>query len=329
MSTQSLFRKTLFFIAAFAFVSTANAQDPEFSQFYAAPLYTNPAFAGTAQGGRMVLNYRNQWPGLPGTFRTFAASYDEHFGGLNGGIGLMAVSDRAGQGLLTTNSFSGIYSYQLDAGRNLTFKAGIQATIVQKSIDFDKLLFGDQIVPREGFKLLTNEPRPDENKSFANFSTGFIGFTKTFYGGVAIHNLTEPNQSFYNNPDFASLLPRRFTAHAGMVIPLSNSRYNESSISPNILYMQQREFTQLNLGFYINKGPLVAGLWFRQTSQNSDAAMVLLGFRKDKFKFGYSYDVTVSSARSAATGSHEISTSIEWKKRTPRKRYKQLNCPQF
>ena len=49
--------------------------------------------------------------------------------------------------------------------------------------------------------------------------------------------------------------------------------------------MLQNKFTQMNIGFYYNKGPLVTGLWFRQTFgeyTNSDALMALVGFRKDK-----------------------------------------------
>ena len=37
-------------------------QDPEFSQFYANPIYLNPAFTGTSALPRVVVNYRNQWP---------------------------------------------------------------------------------------------------------------------------------------------------------------------------------------------------------------------------------------------------------------------------
>ena len=41
------FKALLFFTLAFVFTVDANAQDPEFTQFYAAPVYTNPAMAGT------------------------------------------------------------------------------------------------------------------------------------------------------------------------------------------------------------------------------------------------------------------------------------------
>jgi len=54
------------------------AQDPEFTQFYANPLYLNPAFAGTARCPRVNLNYRNQWPAISGTYVTYSASYDQH-----------------------------------------------------------------------------------------------------------------------------------------------------------------------------------------------------------------------------------------------------------
>ncbi len=47
--------------------------------------------------------------------------------------------------------------------------------------------------------------------------------------------------------------------------------------------MVQRNFTQLNLGFYVNKGPLVTGMWFRQTFGNyntSDAVILLMASEK-------------------------------------------------
>ena len=38
-----------------------NAQDPEFTQFYANPLYLNPALTGVERCPRVILNYRNQY----------------------------------------------------------------------------------------------------------------------------------------------------------------------------------------------------------------------------------------------------------------------------
>lgn len=309
------------------------AQDPEFTQFYAAPIYTNPAMAGTAScGGRVNLNYRNQWPSLPGTFRTFAGSYDQHFDGIGGGIGVMAVQDVAGDGLLTTTTLAGIYSYQINVSKKFTVRAALQAAYQQRAIDFSRLRFSDQIVARRGFVLPTQEKLESDRVAFPNFSTGFVGYTKNWYGGIAVHNINQPNQSFYGNTEDGTTLPMRLTVHSGLVIPIDKVKKNqepEMTISPNILIMSQQRFFQVNLGFYFNKGPLVTGLWFRQTAGNADALMLLLGFRQNRFKFAYSYDITVSSARSAAPGSHEISTSIEWCSKKPRKKYRRLTCPDF
>src|SRR5256885_16199202 len=93
------------------------AQDPEFTQFYANPLYLNPAFAGSARCPRLNLNYRNQWPALSGTFVTSSASFDQHFDGLSGGLGLLVLNDKAGEGTLTTTNISLMYSYQLNITR--------------------------------------------------------------------------------------------------------------------------------------------------------------------------------------------------------------------
>jgi hypothetical protein len=55
------------------------AQDPTFTQFYANPVYLNPALAGSSGCPRVALNYRNQWPQLTGNYVTYAASYDSYF----------------------------------------------------------------------------------------------------------------------------------------------------------------------------------------------------------------------------------------------------------
>ncbi|MES2691398.1 MAG: type IX secretion system membrane protein PorP/SprF, partial [Bacteroidota bacterium] len=63
------------------------AQDPHFSQFFANPVYSNPAFAGSTNHGRAVINARNQWSSIAGTFTSISAAYDENYDIINGGIG--------------------------------------------------------------------------------------------------------------------------------------------------------------------------------------------------------------------------------------------------
>ena len=314
--------------------SKVHAQDPEMTQFYATPIYTNPAMSGTGMcngGGRAVINYRNQWPGLSGTFVTTIASYDQHFDAIGGGVGIILMNDKAGEGLLTSQSVSAIYSKQVKIKNNFHIRFGLEGQYGQRTIDWQKLRFEDQLddVAQRGFINPTKEDISINRIQYANFSSGIMGYTDKFYFGLAVHNLTEPNQSLLAS---TSVIPRRFSCHSGITIPLDGRKNPESTISPNLLIMKQNKFSQMNLGFYYNKGSFVSGLWFRQTFGefgNSDAMIALIGFRKDKFKFGYSYDFTVSGARSAAPGSHEISAGIEWCAKKPSKKYFKTPCPTF
>lgn len=328
------FRALVLVLALLTSTVASFAQDPQFSQFYAVPLYTNPAFAGSSGNIRFNGAYRDQYIGIDNNFKTSYAAIDAHFNGISGGLGATFMQDVAGDGRLTTMQSSLLYAFHTPLSRKVHMRAAVQGTIVQKSYDFSKFRFGDQIDDRLGFVYPTQEPVGSQQRLFPNFSTGAIIYSDRVFGGLAIHNLIEPNQSFYyaNSPKEEFKLPRRFTAHAGMNIFLTHQRNEEERImlSPNILYMSQRNFNQLNLGLYIKKQALTAGLWFRQTSKNTDAAIILLGLKFPKFRLGYSYDATVSGARTATQGSHEVSMAIEIKPRKkPRSRLKVLVCPEF
>src|SRR5687767_14165804 len=99
---------------------SVKGQDPHFTQFYANPLYLNPAFAGSAHCPRINLNYRNQWPALQGQFITSSFSYDQQISSISSGIGLMALTDNAGEGTLNTTNLSGIYAYQVNITREFS-----------------------------------------------------------------------------------------------------------------------------------------------------------------------------------------------------------------
>jgi type IX secretion system PorP/SprF family membrane protein len=320
----------------------ADAQDPQFTQFYANPLYLNPAFAGSARCPRVNINYRNQWPALKETYITSSAGFDQHFDALNGGVGLLFLNDRAGEGTITTTNISAMYAYQLNVNRKFSMRFGLQGTYVQKRLDFSKLTFGDMIDPRYGFVYPTQEIRPNESRSFMDFSAGVIGYTSKFYGGFAVHHLTEPDEAFIVRG--TSPLPRKYTVHAGAMLPVGDTygtsyrgRLNKDEgtyVSPNILFQQQASFNQLNVGMYVLHSPIVGGLWYRgnfggDNFLSSDSFIALIGLQRGIFKFGYSYDVTVSALSNATGGSHELSLGFQFECRPKKKRFRAINCPSF
>ena len=192
-----MFRKARYcpiFVALFLFFpGLSSAQDAAFSQFYANPMYLNPAMAGTNRCPRFALNYRNQWPALPSSFVTYSASYDKHAPLLNGGVGLQVMNDREGEGTINTNTISGMYSYKMDPNRFLSVRFGFQATYFQKALDWSRLQFSDQIDSRYGYIYASQEIPGQNSRSGVDFSTGFFAYTDKFYFGSALHHLTRPD----------------------------------------------------------------------------------------------------------------------------------------
>lgn len=305
------------------------AQDAEFTQFYANPVFMNPAFAGSARCPRFVMQYRNQWPAMSGNYVTQATAYDQHIPSISGGLGFTAMTDRAGRGTLTTERFSGIYSYQQAVSRKFSIRAGFEATYFQKRLDWGQLTFGDQIDPRYGFIYETQDQPRGGKVSQVDFSAGIVGFSKKLYFGFAAHHLNEPNESLVVG---LSRLPMKLTGHIGALLPLDgDARYASAFISPNIIYNRQGEFQRLNFGGYVSKGPIVGGIWYRGIigTQYRDAFIVTLGIQSDVLKFGYSYDVTVSDLTPATGGAHEISVALNFDCRAKRIKFRSPPCPGF
>jgi type IX secretion system PorP/SprF family membrane protein len=301
------------------------AQDLEFTQFYSNPVYLNPAFAGTHGCPRFALNYRNQWPSLTGSYVSYAASYDQYFKNISGGIGVVLVNDVQAKTINTTTG-SLVYSYHTKINRKWNLLFGAKATWIQKSLDWSKLTFGDMIDPRKGFIYSTGDQVRGGNFGFFDVSAGTVLFSKTFNFGVAANHLSQPNESMIRGTN--DRLPMRITAHTSATIALGKqSKFtNITTIMPSIIYCYQNGFNQLNVGTYVKHGAMTVGTWFR----NRDAFILTVGLTSSVFKIGYSYDVTVSKLNNGVSGgSHEVSLGFNLNCKTPPQRYKTISCPSF
>jgi type IX secretion system PorP/SprF family membrane protein len=328
--------RRLAFIVLFAFpffLGETLAQDPEFSQFYANPLYLNPAMAGITICPRIMGNYRNQWPGVGKAFNTYNFSYDQYVGVLHGGAGLLFTADRAGGGNLNTTVISLVYAYKFNLTTHLQASGGVKVGYYQRRLAWENLHFEDMIDPQGGFILPTSEKQPDNTSvGVPDFSAGiFLGYDDLVYGGVAVDHLTQPKIGFYADND--TKLPMKFTVHVGSSISLrtngSADEDREFSISPNILYQQQFQFHQLNIGMYLTIDPFIGGLWFRHNFENADALIPMLGLHYKNLRVGYSYDFTVSKLKSVSGGAHEISASWQFPCVEKRRHVRAIKCPRF
>jgi type IX secretion system PorP/SprF family membrane protein len=328
------------------------AQDPQFSQYYAAPLYINPAMAGSEDDTRFILNYRNQWPNLDASFQSVSFSIDKYFDNINSGFGLIVNRDEATGAGYRSQSVGLQYAYELELSENYRLRAGMDLSYVMRDFNFFNLTFGDQF-DGQGFSGTTQEQLDSDRLNYFNVSTGFLLYSDKYFIGLSAHNMNRPNQDILETQNQVvanSRLPIRYDLQLGAKIPLDRNQdwrdqyrpgYREKSITPTLLYKRQGTFEQLDLGVYVTYEPVIFGVWYRGIPitpyrpgiTNHESLIGLVGFKMGSLAIGYSYDFTISSLAPDSGGAHELSLRylLKTKQRygVRRKLSPGLPCPRF
>jgi len=308
--------KILVVIAFILLMTTAlqvKGQDPEFSQFYANPLYLNPAFTGTSEYQRVVANYRNQWPKQGNTYVTYNFTWDQFVSSIRSGFGVKLMYDRELNGVVNSINTSFLYSYHIKVNDRLFYTMALEAGFIYKQFNTSGLIFPGMI--DQGTGTITGTyplPFEDGQKIFPDFSFGMAGQLDDVYFGAAIHHLTQPDQSIIEG-DQVGRLPLKITLHAGTKSHQFHRGLisREFTLSPNLIYRQQGSFKQINAGIYMKEDWLAFGLWYRNNlSVRPDALIAMIGIQKEKFQFGYSFDFSLSNVAAYSYGSHEISLTF-------------------
>ena len=304
------------------FAGSAFCQDPVFSQYYLAPTHINSAFAGTVAYPNFSAIYRLQWPGLSNAYRTYALSYDQFFRDQNIGIGMSILSDDQGEGTLKTTKLKGIISYNLQFANDWQIKFGIGAGFVSNSLDWNKLIFFDQIDPQfgivDGFgnPIPTAEIQPNNlNKGYFDLDLGFLLYNPKYYFGLSMAHANSPYAGFlYEGSTGDEIgLPVLLSLQAGyqIVIDKDNKGNPRTFISPNVLYASQSGFNQINIGAYLQRDVIFGGMWIRHTLENIDALIFSAGFNVNGMRISYSFDLTTSNLGLNTTGgSHELGITL-------------------
>jgi type IX secretion system PorP/SprF family membrane protein len=293
---------------------------------------------------RVAGNYRNQWPTIYDAFVTKSASAD--FGVLKSrvpeidqmGVGVMGFTDRAGNGVLVTNSggLSLAYHKGLDEDGFHQVGAGFQASYTSKRLDVTKVTFADQLTPL-GFTGTTSEVFSNKqiNVNYADVNAGIFynGSTNgynNFYFGASMYHINRPKESF-QGAQF--LLSPRTTLQAGAKVPLGS--YNYLHLAS--IYSMQAGAKDIVFGGalsynvnHIEENPtnVYIGAWTRFNNLN-DAIIPYIGLEFGPMRMGYSYDINISPLKKASNmqGGNEL--SLIFIKQPVDPNAKKLNCPKF
>ncbi len=318
----------------------ANAQDPHFSQFFASPLTLNPALTGKFDGTvRVAGNYRNQWPAFNNVYTTSTLSVD--FGILKNklpendtwGLGILALTDQAGGGILTNNylGISTSYHKALDEDGFQQLGIGFQGTYGQKRLDNSKLVFEDQLTPF-GFTGVTRDVFSSSNLNinYVDVNAGLLYSSSTnssnnFYVGASMYHINRPKESFKGgNWNIAT----RTTVSAGGYFPVSDIL----TLHTSGIYQVQNKSSETVIGGALaapidsqtdNPSNVYAGLWVRL----NDAIIPYIGLEFGGMRIGATYDINVSSLKAGSQSRGGMEISIIYVKRPSG--YKGIPCPKF
>lgn len=315
------------------------AQDPHFSQFFASPLTLNPALTGKFDGDlRVTGNYRNQWPTINRAFTTTTVSVD--FPILRNqiastdtwGLGVMGYSDQSANSALKFNylSVSTAFHKGLDEDGYQQIGAGFQATYSNMLLNVSDLKFEDQLTPF-GFIGTTNEVFNNSTLKNNYFDlnagilyTGSTSDKNNFYAGVSMYHITRPKQQFTGT--FFLLNPRT-TFQAGAYFPAGGV----GTLHVSGLYSTQAQASEALLGAALQipviEGDKPVSVYFGSWMRLNDAIIPYLGLEFSDLRLGATYDVNVSSLKTASQSKGGIEISLIYIKKPAGSRG--LPCPKF
>jgi len=331
--------KKLWFVLVFLeAMAMLKGQDAQFSQFYSNYLYLAPSFAGLTDRNRFAFNYRDQWPQIGHGFKTYSVSFDKYLEKYKSGLGVLFFQDMAGTGNLRTTNVGIQYSFDFNITQSWHMRPGLHFNYTQRGIDFERLLWNDQI-SASGNSATTAETPPMDKAGDVDLSLSMLTYSDKYWLGACVDHLLKPNQSLYyyeeetGNP---GKIPVRYSVFGGVKFLRNENllRPIPTSLQLAFLYMEQKQFRQLDLGVYWFHSPFVVGFWYRgiplyKEVFNRDAFTVLFGIKWNSMNIGYSYDFTISRLVASTGGSHEISLSYTFKLKPIKRKPGAVPCPEF
>ncbi|MBU2650048.1 MAG: PorP/SprF family type IX secretion system membrane protein [Bacteroidetes bacterium] len=320
-----------------AMLIPAAAQDPQYSQWTANPTYYNPGYVGISQGMRTRFAYRQQWVKLPEDFRNFNFNMDLAARNIpgSGGLGLMFDSDNEGEGYIKRTMIGATVAVRIPIHHNMITQFGILASFVQKRIDWNRLVFTDQLDERYGNIYETSFKHPsDDRVTYPDFGVGGVfRFVQPTWKatevigsiGIAVHHLFRPNETFLQQ---SSPLPRKLVVTGDFIVQdeINRGRKKSFNISeggfkfnPGVIYMYQGGMQSYSAGINVYRDPVYVGIWYRNDEfefLNNDALVLTAGLsifinEISRIKMFYSYDCMLTDITKATGGSHEVTIVIE------------------
>ncbi|MCX6332848.1 MAG: type IX secretion system membrane protein PorP/SprF [Bacteroidia bacterium] len=326
---KSLF--SLIFLSLLTGVSLAQ-QVPMYSQYIMNGFLINPSFAGRDGYTTLTLTTREQWVGLDHAPATYAVSFQTRLlknsyiskatsvrkklirptKGGNVGLGGYIFSDQ--NGIMRRTGFQFMYAYHIPmkqiGGYPTDLALGLAFTGYQFAINTEHLIY-DTSDP-----FLNNYDRSVFIPDF-NFGASFT--TSKYYAGFAMTNILRGSLMFADTTAINRNELGHFFITGGYKFELAPDWILEPSAFLKSSDMFSRTFqADITARVYYRND-----YWLGLSWRTNDALILMLGFKYDRFHFGYAVDFTLTDIRKQSFGSHELTLAVKFGESA--RRYRWIN----
>jgi type IX secretion system PorP/SprF family membrane protein len=296
--------------------SVAHAQNSQFSQYFAASLYLNPAFNGIYNNPSIHMNHKRQAQDaeaineLTQVSLIFPVKPQGKLERSIGGAGIMLYSENSGpQGIQTINSAFLNYAHNLKFGvlSSYVISFGLQVGYEQRSVNFANFRSGSQYNPfliDSGFDpTLPNlgaEFNEQSGSPIVNFGAmyhynpdrNYLLYKYNAFAGISVTNLNRPDISSAIDGS-GDVAPMQWKYHGGI-----EYKINKVFFTPNLLLLYIRQNYQFNAGFNVTFSPNAnlyaaqgTSLLFGSYYRFRDSFIFMGGVQFQSFTIRGSYDM--------------------------------------
>lgn len=324
--------RKLLLVGAIGLTSVAFGQQlPQYSQYNRNQFMVNPGATGTYDFMDITIGGRYQWAGFdnaPMTAYAYGSTVlskpkvrynpslrtsngpvkapEVNTGRLKHAVGAQIVTDQ--YGAFRKLSFAGTYAIHLPVTKNHNLSFGTKVGLSNSTFIQERATVLTSMAGYTGPSM--NDPEYDayiasqSSLNFLDIGAGFYFYSKDMYVGVSADQLTTDMVKFGTGT--ANFDPNmHFNITAGYKFPVSDNL----TLMPSALVK------------IMPKAPLaIEGslqleykewLWFGASYRHTDAVVAMLGCTlSEKFKFGYSFDYSLSRFNDYTAGGHELILGI-------------------
>lgn len=289
--------KKLFALLALLPLALIAQQTPHYSQYMINDYVMNPAIGGRYNYFLGMSANRYQWGGITDAPRTYILSLHGPLKWDHMGVGGQLFTDIVGPTRRTGFYLS--YAYHAPLNENLKLSFGVNAGILQFTVDAQKITLHDP-----GDLILMNAL---QSVLLPDFSAGFLLYNDRFWVGASCLQLAQNRIKFYDYmSSTTSVLNRHLYFMAGYRQPLGEDFILEPSFLGKWVAPVPFQFDIGMRAIYKEK------IWAGGSFRNRDAFAAYLGFIWRDMQFGYAYDFTTTNLGNYSTGTHELIIAVRF-----------------